>query len=362
MMEQEQSSQSGTIPKVSIIVPTYNVEKYARKCFDSLLAQTLQDIEIILVDDGSTDSSGRICDEYAAKDDRVKVIHQGNIGLGLSRNSGMAIARGEYIGFVDSDDFISENMYKILYENAKKYDADISYCEFKKFSDDTNINNNDKNDSTIIKIWKDAEIKQYLLDRIGMPPISKKDVSYSASVCCGLFSRNRLQKIRAAFVTEREFISEDMIFDIDVIPNCNTIVHTDYELYYYRTNNNSLTKVYREDRYGKNLILYDEMYRRLEKIMEPAKFKDSIYRYLITLARIAIMQEVQFYRRNGYKTAVKNINRICNSTQLVKALEEYEYLRLPIKYSVLCFMEKYKLSTSCFIYCYLYERFIKNTI
>lgn len=113
-------------PKVSIVVPIYNVEPYLRKCVDSILAQTLGDIEIILVDDGSPDHCGEIADEYAQRDKRVRVIHQKNAGLGPARNTGIANAEGEYIGFVDSDDWVESQMFDHLYDAALKYEADIA--------------------------------------------------------------------------------------------------------------------------------------------------------------------------------------------------------------------------------------------
>lgn len=107
-------------PKVSIVVPIYKVEKYIDRCLDSLLNQTLKDIEIILVDDGSPDNCPKICDEYVQKDARVRVIHKQNEGLGYARNSGMDVAAGEYIAFVDSDDFVDVKMFGTLYSEAKK--------------------------------------------------------------------------------------------------------------------------------------------------------------------------------------------------------------------------------------------------
>ena len=114
--------------KVSVIVPVYKVENYLRKCVDSLLNQTLTDIEIILVDDGSPDNCGKICDEFAAKDHRVKVIHKQNEGLSIARNVGIMAATSPYIGFVDSDDYVAADMYEILYENLVENSADISVC------------------------------------------------------------------------------------------------------------------------------------------------------------------------------------------------------------------------------------------
>lgn len=111
--------------KVSVVVPVYNQEKYLRQCVDSIVSQTLKEIEIILVDDGSTDSSPSICDEYAAKDTRVKVIHKENAGMGAAYNTGMKLAKGEYIGFVESDDWIEPKMYEKLYTVATKENVDV---------------------------------------------------------------------------------------------------------------------------------------------------------------------------------------------------------------------------------------------
>lgn len=117
---------------ISVIVPVYNVEKYLSKCIDSILAQTYKNLEIILVDDGSPDNCPKICDEYAKKDNRIKVIHKENGGLSAARNVALDIAKGEYIGFVDSDDFIAEDMYEVLYNLAEKYNAEISSVSFYK--------------------------------------------------------------------------------------------------------------------------------------------------------------------------------------------------------------------------------------
>ena len=109
-----------TKPSLSIVVPVYNTEKYLKQCVDSLTSQTLNEIEIILVDDGSTDGSGAICDEYAAKDSRIKVIHKENGGLGFARNSGLEMAQGEFVGFVDSDDWVDLDFFEKLLGKTRK--------------------------------------------------------------------------------------------------------------------------------------------------------------------------------------------------------------------------------------------------
>ena len=121
---------------ISIIVPVYNVEKYLNRCFDSILNQTFTDFELILVDDGSTDNSGIICYEYKTKDNRIKVIHKENGGLSSARNAGLDIARGKYIGFVDSDDFINKDMYKILFDTIQANNSDMVICDYYKVNED----------------------------------------------------------------------------------------------------------------------------------------------------------------------------------------------------------------------------------
>ena len=115
-------------PMISVIVPVYNVEAYLPKCVDSILAQTYKTLEIILVEDGTKDSSGKICDEYAKKDSRIRVVHKENGGLSSARNAGMDIARGDYFGFVDSDDWIEPEFYETMLSAAQKHDADLVCC------------------------------------------------------------------------------------------------------------------------------------------------------------------------------------------------------------------------------------------
>ena len=123
-------------PIISVIIPVYKVEPYLRKCVDSVCNQTFRDLEIILVDDGSPDNCGKICDEYAAKDNRIVVIHKENGGISSARNAGIDIAQGEFLGFVDSDDWIEPDMYEFLYNNLIQEDADISVCGGYEHRDD----------------------------------------------------------------------------------------------------------------------------------------------------------------------------------------------------------------------------------
>lgn len=131
------------MPELSIIVPVYKVEPYLRRCIDSILAQTFRDFELILIDDGSPDHCGAICDEYAAKDSRIIVIHQKNQGVSAARNAGLDIARGTYLGFVDSDDWIEPEMYETMLATAKEKQVDVVVCGIQYRADDGTLIRND---------------------------------------------------------------------------------------------------------------------------------------------------------------------------------------------------------------------------
>lgn len=118
------------MPKISVLIPAYNVERYLPKCLDSVLSQTFDDFEVILINDGSTDGTGKICDDYAAKDSRIKVYHQDNKGISATRTLCLQYAAGEYIQFVDSDDWIEPNMLEMMYNKARISDSDVVECFF----------------------------------------------------------------------------------------------------------------------------------------------------------------------------------------------------------------------------------------
>lgn len=329
-------------PFVSIIVPIYNTEPYLVQCVDSLLHQTMENIEIILVDDASPDNAPGICDAYAKRDARIKVIHQTNRGLGLSRNSGLAIATGEYVGFVDSDDCVAPNMYQVLYDNAEQHHADISYCGLQRFTGEEQIVAPDVVQYPVKQWQGDGQIRQYLLDCVGQQPDCRADKLYGLSVCVGIFSRDRLEAMHARFVSEREFISEDMIFDIDVIPRCNVIVHQDAPLYYYRHNPHSLTTTYKRDRFAQNVRLCHEMHSRLTQAYTEEEIHLPLARYLLTVARIAVIQELRFVSQNGRDIALEHIKEVCETQEVRDTLQTYPYWRLPFKYGLTCCLMRHE--------------------
>lgn len=334
------------LPFISIIVPVYNVELYIDQCVNSLINQTLKNIEIILVDDESTDNSGRICDQYEKKYNNIKVIHKKNGGLGNARNAGLEKAQGKYIAFVDSDDYVSNNMYKTLYNLALENDSDCVYCEWQRFWETPSVNENDVQPK--INRYKGNEICDfYLLGRIGLRPEEKEDCLYGASVCVGIFRKSIIDDFSIRFVSERELISEDMIFDIDYIQHCRNIVHTSLPLYYYRYNSNSLTTTYVHNRFEKNVVLWKEMKKRLSDIYcingrFDEKFEYSIDRYFLTFTRISIIEEIRHKKNNGPLIAYRNIRRIASNDNLKTILNEYPIKKMNLKQHLFFSALKYK--------------------
>lgn len=146
---------------ISVIVPVYNVEKYLEKCVQSIINQTYENLEIILVDDGATDNSGKICDEFAKKDSRIKVIHKENGGLSDARNFGLDIATGKYISFIDSDDFVNKRLFEILHKEIIKNDYDIAFCDYFKFFENDNVDEEISNSYKILEHTKYSILNLY---------------------------------------------------------------------------------------------------------------------------------------------------------------------------------------------------------
>lgn len=210
--------------KISIIVPVYKVEAYLSECIESIIHQTYRDLEIILVDDGSPDKCGEICDRYAAKDERIRVIHKKNEGVARARNDGIECADGDYISFIDSDDWIAENAYEVLYQGLKQYDADCSVGKCVTVIDKNGNLTSKKSKASPISCETSLEaMKRVLLN--------------GSAVWNRLFKREVFQNIR--FPLDR--INDDEVTALHAYAECKKIVFLNQETYYYRIRPNSIT-------------------------------------------------------------------------------------------------------------------------
>ena len=206
--------------EISIIVPVYNVEHYLENCIESILNQTFKDFELILVDDGSTDNSGKICDIYEKKDSRIKVIHKNNGGLSSARNTCLDIACGKYVGFVDSDDSIHPKMYEVLYNLIKKYKSDISCCSYKYTYDISSKEYEKLNLNKVIEMSNIEAIEKLYDKDLGVRLIVAWNKLYNKC----LFDNIRYKVGR---LHEDEFMAHRILY------NSKKITYVDNELYYY---------------------------------------------------------------------------------------------------------------------------------
>lgn len=239
---------------VSIIIPCYGVEKYLNRCMETVTKQTLKNIEIILVDDGSPDNVPRMCDEWAEKDSRVKVIHKENAGLGYARNTGIEVASGEYIAFVDSDDYVDLNMYEKLYGIAREHELDVAYCGFRKEFKRGFFTNVHEYDAYTEFFGSDVQC--LIPDFVASAPYIKSEYRYDMSVWHSIYRRSIISNNNLKFVSERYFASEDTPFQIDFLSFSNHVAFIPDVLYTYCFNGNSLTKTYPIEKYNKIRNLY----------------------------------------------------------------------------------------------------------
>ena len=215
---------------ISVIVPVYNVESYISKTIESILAQTYKNIEIILVDDGAKDNSGKICDEYAQKDNRIKVIHKENGGVSSARNCGIREMKGEYICFVDGDDWIAPNFIERLFKVINDNGADMSACSFF---------NTSSYDVTVMDLEADTEI---ITDR-KFNCVFTED-SYAGYSCNKMF-RSKIILENNILFDENIHSEEDMLFTIQYLEKCGKVAYIKERLYYYYNRPGSATTTVR---------------------------------------------------------------------------------------------------------------------
>ncbi|MCL2024064.1 MAG: glycosyltransferase [Oscillospiraceae bacterium] len=235
---------------ISVIVPVYNVESYLGKCLDSIVEQSYQNLQIILVDDGATDSSGQICDEYAARDGRIQVIHKPNGGLSSARNAGLDSARGQFIAFVDSDDFIARDMYEQLHRAAVENNADIAVCAYYHYNE------------------KQGSIREipHKLDA----PFNKSLDEDSAALTLAPYAWNKLYRRESFpnFYFPESLVYEDIATVYPLMSRAKKITIVDKPLYYYLISRENSIK----DGDQNNLQMLDALSRCNEYFQNTGQF------------------------------------------------------------------------------------------
>lgn len=285
------------IKKISIIVPIYNVEQYLDKCVESLVNQTYNNLEIILVDDGTKDKSGEMADLWSIKDDRIKVIHKKNGGLSDARNAGMKIATGDYIAFVDSDDWINYKMYEILINNLEEYNADISVCAVKKVYEEDVVNEKQVINKYICMFTAEEALENLIDEGILKQTVWNK-----------LYKREVISNIYFEFGK----IHEDEFWTYQIFGKCKKIVYTDEQLYYYLQRPGSImNKSFSIERLAglearnKRVNYIEQNFPKLQVKAKKSLFFSCLYQYQLILRSSNIKSQ-----KNYSKIIQKYINCI----------------------------------------------------
>ena len=336
-------------PKVSIIVPVYNVEKYLERCINSLKKQSLKDIEIILVDDSSTDSSLEICKKMAADDSRIKVIHKVNEGAGYARNTALGIATGEYIGFVDSDDFVEPDMFKTLYEKAVQYESDlvmsgVLFVDGNMFSKEGDCKRKTYF-YTDTQFDTEESLKELRMGIVGSAPDDSDDSKYGMSIWKNLFKADVIKQNNIEFKSEREMLSEDALFMIDYISCIVKATGINEAFYNYFRNEDSISKSYKKDRFEKSLVFVNEVEKRFKSDIPPEKYQVYIHRFWQAMCRVICSQEIMYATDNKirYADLRKRLARVCTHHLTVTALKSYPIKKLALKQRVFAYGMKCRL-------------------
>lgn len=337
------------IVKVSVIVPVYNSRKYLKECIESIINQDLEEIELILVNDGSTDNSLDICQKYAMKDSRIKIIDKPNGGVSSARNAGILAASGEYIGFVDSDDWIQSEMYSNMYKNIKETGSNICICNY--------IEESFGNSKPItLNIKKRILLKEDIINELVLNMIGPKDLNSNSEPIMGniwrlLFKKDFIKEYNLNFPINIHFM-EDLLFCIKAFIKAKQITIDNGYYYYYRNNSNSASRSYINDIYTiqKNIFDIIENIIKGENLFDIAAERLNI-RY-VNLCIGSVINEVCKNNNIKIKNKISTIKNICNDEKLNQILRGISTKGYTFRKKTVLFALKYKFS----IYLYAYYK------
>jgi len=339
--------------KISIIVPVYNAEKHLCACVDSILNQTFTDFELILVNDGSKDNSGKICDEYKGKNAKVVVIHKENGGSNSARRAGIEIAKGKYVGFVDSDDWIERDMYEYMYRNITKYKCDLVTTGFIRESggiqtlEMDNIEFGFYNKDSLNKVIYPKLISTPQYFNIGVMP----------SMGTKLFETNSLKSIICG-IDDNITIGEDAANVFSYIFKSDSIYLSDRCFYNYRKNEGSVMHKYDKEMWKKNDVLVKALRKNSENC--EFDFSEQIDSYHVFLSDLALYSEI-FYNEASLYSRINSIKKGVTpevSKTIKRVLNRKKEFYIPTKKRIILFFLQHRLIIPIFI-CYKFKS-LKN--
>lgn len=331
-------------PKISVVIPVYKVENFLDRCVQSVINQTLQDIEIILVDDESPDSCPQMCDEYAKQDNRIKVVHKKNEGLGFARNSGLDVAKGEYVTFLDSDDFVELNAYEILYNEACTNQLDICYFQHCRYLDNGTKIYKKNLVEEVEYIETNNDVQKFLLNMVGAHPTERKPRDYSMSVCMGIFKLDIIKNCNIRFVSEREIASEDLIFHLNLLPRIRKIGILPNVFYNYYINPESITTTYNEQKYLRLIKCIDVVKEFLDRSFEYSTYHGHYYSQILRIYKVILKFE-SLNENTSKADKKKRIAEICSHSQLTELYTDKIVNKYPLRERLFIFCMKHRISS-----------------
>lgn len=319
------------MPKVSVIVPVYNAEKYLQECVGSVLSQTLSDLELILVDDGSTDSSPALCDHYAVQDTRVKVIHKPNGRAASARNAGLRTATGEYVTFVDSDDWISPDMYEKMLQTG----ADVTLCDYVRFQGEKEFSFTQPNAAA--GFYNKAQIREKIYPHLVMDGI---EYPITISNCVMLIKRDIIARNQLSY-REDILISEDAPFGSEVLYCADSFAYLKGErFYHYRMTNGSVSSTYKPWWWDSSLKINEETENFFSKC-EDYDFTQQIKSNMFYLARA----EIYYILSNRDLTRQEQnekIRAVMKHPRVLRMMKGFDVSPYPLSFKMLYWSIRYQ--------------------
>lgn len=330
---------------ISVIVPVYNVEDYLIRCVRSIQNQSYKHLEIILVDDGSPDRCPQMCDELAEKDPRIKVLHKKNGGLGFARNSGLDVAIGEYVTFIDSDDWISETHIENLYCALVQNSADAVIGSHTRVRSDGIRFASFVNSQEGIYIGEEV-VNKIVLSLFGTAVDCPVDSVIEYSACMNLYRMNVISDNSLRFVSERCYLSEDLYFNIDYFIRSKKVVIANENGYYYYQNNASISRKYDSRRFDRTIRYY---YKLNEKCREYNLADVMSYRIDRSfLMKIRILLRLIVFSDYSYPRKIKEIKKVLNDKLVQQVLNNYPISRYPLFLRLFSFIMRLRSSNGTY--------------
>jgi glycosyltransferase involved in cell wall biosynthesis len=331
--------------KISVVVPVYNVEPYLRRCVDSILAQTEQSLEIILVDDGSTDASGRICDEYAEKDSRICVHHKPNGGLTSAWKAGVELAHGAYVGFVDSDDWIDPHMYEKMLALAERENADVTVCGLVFDFEDPKIPKREEISNFKKEVYGRKELEELFPTLINDGYFFGRTLQ-SARVT-KLFRRELIQQ-NMKYCDERVSLGEDMQLTFPVLLDTQKLcVLQNFYPYHYWINQKSITGKY-DSHYMEKVRLLAQRLRIISREKGVYDFEPQIRNDFLSMTVLAVKNEIYRNYKAGRKAVTANVKAMCEESDVQEALQKHTMDKLSISIRLYLWLMRRRHYSLCY--------------